>query len=260
MRSLSYVSAAIATVLLAAVPAAAQTTGAGVPDPASLPSSVLWAAGVAAFLGFMLGSFPPNDRDAAVKFDMGGAMVWAMAAALVVGGLALYMNSGAWVPAVYGIGFGCVLALLRLVSTRPAPTPSSLILAEGVNRATGETPKARLKAAERMYNKASFRSTHNERYFATRGRDWRFGAGGADARSMSILADAATRPSEDTFAILVVLVKDLPGEADQPAVIVVRGGANIVQVKVEQDGMTVPGFDKKIPASSISGTVGYAWR
>lgn len=245
---------AFATVLLAALPAAAQTAGgAAAADPIS--STVLWAAGIAGFLGFMLGSFPPNDEYAATKFDMGGALMWAVAAAAFVGGLFLFGSTGALVPAAYGVGLGVLIAGVRFLSTRPPRVPKNYAAINGVTRFEGATAKAKYKAAEKLYNNASF---NRNGYYATRGRDWRFN--GTSSEMLLMLGESCASPNPNTFAILVLLVRDLPGEPGEPAVIVVDSVEGLRKVKCEVDGITVPGFDKKIPAGSITGLVGYAWR
>jgi hypothetical protein len=254
---IAHLTGALATVILTALPAAAQTaTGAGAPDVASLPSNVLWAAGVAAFLGFMLGSFPPNDRDSAVKWDMSGALVWALAAAALVGGLFLYGSTHELFPAVYGVGFGALMGGLRLLTTRPPRQPKNYAAKNGVTRFDGENAKAKYKAAQKLYNNASFQ---NGNWYATRGRDWRYNDG-VPASLLEMLADSARSPSSEQLAILVFLVRELPGEPGEPAVIVVNGGEALRQMKVDRDGILVPGYDKKVPANVITGMVGYAWR
>lgn len=248
---------ALAAVILSAAPAFAQTPGST--DAFTLSSGTWWVIGIAAFLGFMLGSLRPNDPDAAVKWDMQGALMMAMAAAAIVFGIAAYLASGAWVPGIYGLGFGLFLCAMRFLMTRPAPRPTSRLLDEGVHRGEGDTARARYKAAERTYNRASFNSGSNSRYFASRGRDWRF-KNGADQSFVDMMVDSARNASSDTFDILVLLVSDLPGEAGVPAVLVVRGGQNLRKITAANGNLNLPCYDKPIPASSIRGLVGYAWR
>ncbi|MBX3152804.1 hypothetical protein KF728_21780 [Candidatus Obscuribacterales bacterium] len=251
---ISTLAGAFATVLLAALPAAAQAAdGASAADPIS--SSVLWAAGIAGFLAFMLGSFPPNDEYAGSKFDLGGAFIWGVAAAAFVGGMFLFGSTGVLVPAAYGMGLGVVLAGFRFLTTRPPRVPKNYAVKNGVTRFDGDSTRAKYKAAEKAYNNASF---NRNGYYATRGRDWRFN--GASSELLLMLGESAKSPNPNTFAILVLLVRELPGESGEPAVVVVDSVEGLRQVKCEADGITVPGYDKKIPAGSITGTVGYAWR
>jgi hypothetical protein len=256
MRILTMLGA-LATLALTALPAMAQTAGA-TPDPSvAISSGVMWAAGVAAFVGFMLGSIRPNDEYAATSFDMPGAIVTAIAAGLFVGGLALVATTGAWIPAVYGIGLGALLGVIRFLNTRPAARPQNCDLQPGVNRPEGADSRAKLKAAEKLYNKASF---HNGgRYYASRGRNWRY-SDGIPAADLSMIAESASNPRSDTFDILVMLVRELPGTTGEPAVIVVRGGAQLRLIKATANTISVPGVDLPIPASSVLGMVGYAWR
>ncbi len=224
-----------------------------------LSSSVMWAAGIAGFIGFLLGSVPPRGANRGWEFDMGGAVVVAMAAALLVGGITFGLTEGEWLAAAFPIGFGALLAGARILNTLPDSAPRNGNMENGVHRGTGETQKQRFRAAKSMYRRASFRSGDN--YYATRApREYDFGSAGASADYMNLLASATPYANSDTFDILVILVNELPGESEQPAVVVVRGSGNLRSVKVELDGLTVPDFDKKIPAKSIVAFVGYAWR
>lgn len=87
---------------------------------AGLPSGVLWAAGFAAFVGFIFGSVPPHGENRGWRFDMPGAVLWAAAGALVVGGLTSFALSGFAVPALVVSGFGLLLGVMRLIATRPS--------------------------------------------------------------------------------------------------------------------------------------------
>lgn len=252
---ISIMMGAMATLLLSALPAAAQAVGAAAPG-AGFSDGVLWMAGIAGFVGFMLGSIKPNDEYAGSKFDMPGAMVTGLAAAAFVGGFALFATTGALVPAVYGLGLGAVLGLFRYIDTRPAKTPKGGDLQPGVNRAEGADNKAKLKAAQKLYNRASF---HNGgRYFASRGREWRY-HDGASTSDLAMIFEGARRASSDTFDILVLLVRELPGSSE-PAVVVVRGASQLRLITVSDDSITVPGVNQVIPARAIVASVGYAWR
>lgn len=226
-------------------------------DP-GLSSTVLWAAGVAAFIGFIFGSVPPRGANRGWQFDMPGAVVWAVVAAAIVGGIASGLTTGVWAGPGIAIGLGLLFAFARIINTLPPRQPKGGDLLEVVNRAAGDTPKARLKAARRMYNNAGFQSGGR---YATRGlREWDFGKAGASVEYMNFLGGAVRNAYHDTFAILVILVNELPGEPDQPAVIVVNGPDKLRQVKVDAEGLLVPGYEKKIPGSAVSAFVGYAWR
>ncbi len=224
-----------------------------------LASSVLWAAGIAAFVGFIFGSVPLGRPNAGWEFDMGGAVVFAMAGALIFGGGVHILTTGLWMPAILAVGFGALLAGVRLINSMPARIPTNCEVKEGINRGEGDTPRAKWKSAKRLYNNASFRNGNS--YHATRSpRNWSFGSSGPDAGFLNMLAGSLANANHDQFDILVMLVSELPDEPGQPAVVVVRGSGALHHVKCEADGITVPGYDKKIPAKSISQLVGYAWR
>jgi hypothetical protein len=250
---------ALITLSFLALPLAAQAS-AHAPGQvlSSLPSAVLWLGGIAGFLGFLLGSIPPHDPDGGWKFDLLGAFAWAIAGSGVVGGLALHFNTGDWLVAGCAIGAGLLVALARFALTRPPRVPTSGDLNDGVNRAAGDSTEAKFKAAQRMYKAASF---HDGNYYATRSpRDFRFDEHGMTAEVAGALYQGLAQPSRGTFDILVLLVRELPGEPGQPAVVVVRGGANLKQVQLGKSTITLPGLSDTIPFKSIAATVGYAWR
>jgi hypothetical protein len=111
-----------------------------------------------------------------------------------------------------------------------------------------------MKDAERMYKKASF---HRGSYYATRSpRDFRYGATGAPARDLDLLKPGLAQANPNTFATLVVLVRELPDAPGEPAVIVAETSSAIV---VSANGITVPGVGL-MKAQTIAGMVGYAWR
>lgn len=253
---ISIMMGALATLALSALPAAAQTAGATPDAGLVLSSGVLWAAGIAGFVGFMLGSINPKDEYAASNFHMPGALLTGAAAAAFVGGIALYMSTGIWVPAIYGIGFGAVLGVVRFISTRPAPRPKRGDLNPGVNRAEGADNSAKLKAARKLWNRASFHNGGD--YYASRGREW-FYANGMSASDLSVIADGVAHASSSQFDILVLLVSEVPG-VGEPAVVVVRGSDQLRLVKVTADSLTVPGVESAIPGKAIVAAVGYAWR
>jgi hypothetical protein len=76
---------------------------------------------------------------------------------------------------------------------------------------------------------------------------------------MNMLRDSMANAYSDTFDTLVLLVRYLPEEAEQPAVVVVRGAANLRLVKVDGEGFSIPG-QPKILAKSVAAAVGYALR
>ncbi|MBX9694100.1 MAG: hypothetical protein K2Z81_17085 [Cyanobacteria bacterium] len=226
-----------------------------------LSSAVAWAAGIAGGIGFLVGSVPPRGANRGWEFDMGGAVLWAFSAALIVGGITFGLTEALWLTALFPIGLGVAFATMRVLTTLPPRAPHNGDLASGVHRAPGETQKQRLRAAKSMYRNASFRSSNSSGYYATRGlREFDFGSSGASAEYMRLLASGVAGANYDTFDILVVLVDSVPGEPGQPALVVVRGASTHRSIKIDTDGLTVPGFDKKIPASSILAFVGYAWR
>jgi len=239
------------------VSAAAQAATTAASSGGDIPSSVLWVGGIAAFFGFFLGSFPPNRGDmAASEWDMQGALLWALSMAGIFGGGSLYLHSGETIGLI-AAGAGALIALARFLTTRPPRVPKGAPLTDGVNRSQGDTPKARFKAAERAYNKASFQS--GSRYATRSPRDWRYGSAGMAIADFSMLADSLGSARSDTFDILLLLVRELPGEADQPAVIVVRGASQLRAVTRTGNAFTIPNVGE-IPAASIAGAIGYAWR
>lgn len=225
-------------------------------------TSVLWIGGIAAFLGFMIGSYRPsgkfgNDEYAASKFNMLGATVWALIGATLAGGLAAYASAGE-VIGLYAAAFGVILVGVRFLTMRGPSVPQNSDLADGVTRGQGASAKDKFKAVERLYKKASF---HRDSYYATRSPlDWRFKEGGMPLDTLNMMAGSMQDVSENVFGILVLLVRELPGEPGEPAVIVVRGSENLRACKVVNGTITVPGYDQSIPATSIAGAVGYAWR
>ncbi len=252
MRKIALSIFALANLALLAVPAYAS-------DGSVVQAGFTgWVIG-AAVLAFFLGSIPPNRGEAAGwEWDMKGALMWAVVAASLVAGIGNYMSTGALTPALYEIAVGVGVALLRIATTRPARTPKGADLTDGVNRVQGDSLRAKSKAAQRAYNNASF---HNGKgYYASRGREWNFGDGGVRPDFLEMLGSSMQRPSHDTFDILVLLVRELPGQVGEPGVVVVRGGANLRACKVAADGITLPDGTTKIAASTISASVGYAWR
>jgi|GEM_PF-2733162 len=238
--------------------AQAATTAAGSGDP-GIPSSVLWIGGIAAGLAFFLGSFPPNRGDmAASEWDMQGSLFWTVAMGGIFGGGALYLNSGDTIGLI-AAGFGALVGVTRLLTTRPPRVPKGAPLTDGINRAQGDSPKAKFKAAERAYNKASFQAGNSNRFATRAPRDWRYGAGGMAISDFTMLADSLASANSNTFDILLLLVRELPGEADQPAVIVVRGAAQLRTVTRNGNSFSIPQVGE-IPAASIAGAIGYAWR
>lgn len=253
---ISIMMGALATLVLSALPAAAQNVGAASPDAGlAISNGVLWAAGIAGFVGFMLGSINPNDEYAASKFHMPGALLTGAAAAAFVGGFALFFTTGVLLPAAYAMGVGAILGVARFISTRPAPRPKGGDLNSGVNLAEGTDARARLKAAQKMWNRASF---SDRGYYASRGREW-FYSNGMSASDLSVIGEGVKYANSSQFDILVLLVKEMPG-VGEPAVVVVRGTSQLRQVTVTADSITLPGVESPIPGKSIIAGVGYAWR
>jgi hypothetical protein len=223
-----------------------------------LPSAVLWAGGFAAFFGFILGSFPPNDEYAGIKFDFPGALIWALAAGGAVGGLFLWVTTGAMIG-LAAVGIGAALGGLRMFATRGPSAPKGQPVQDGVNRFVGDSSKAKFKAAERMYRRASFA---NGEWYATRSpRDWRFGDEGMDAETLSMLADATAGARSNVLEVLVLLVRELPGQPGEPGVIVVRGTDKLRAVTADKsnNALVIPDVGT-VPGKTIAGAVGYAWR
>ncbi len=225
---------------------------------AGLPSAVLWAAGFAAFVGFIFGSVPPHGENRGWRFDMPGAMLWAAAGALVAGGLASFAVSGMMLPALLASGFGLLLGVMRLIATRPPQSPREVEVQHGITRVEGDTPAAKFKAAKRLYYRASFRSGQNS--WATRGlKEFSFGSAGMTAEDLELLKSGTSRAFPDTFDILVLLVTQLPGSENEPGLVVVRGAQNLRQIQFGADHIEIPG-EGKVLARTVSAMVGYAWR
>jgi len=217
-------------------------------------STALIAAAIAGFFGLVIGSLPPNDPDAGAKLDGTGALLWAIAAAAIVGGLTEGLSSGSWTTALTTIVIGFLVAGSRMASTRPAEIPTSLILQNGINRPQGATQAEKMKNAERMFRKASIRRNN---YFATRSpREYRYGAQGATAADLELIGSSLPFASPDTFGTLVLLVSELPGLPGEPAVIVAQTDESMT---VDKTGVDIPGVGFFKPAT-ISASVGYAWR
>lgn len=223
-----------------------------------MPTSVLWMGGIAAFLGFFIGSITPNDEYAASKFDLRGALLWALAGATFAGGLTLFAADTHVYNGLYAAGFGAVIAIFRLVATRGPRVPRNNDLPDGITRGQGASSKEKFKYVERLYKNASF---HRDNYYATRSpRDWRYGDSGINAEDLQMLAESLKTAYDNVFGILLILVRELPSEPGEPAVIVVRGSKDLRACKVENGALTVVGCEAPIPAATIAGVIGYAWR
>lgn len=223
-----------------------------------VPSAVLWAAGFAAFVGFIFGSVPTSGENRGWRFDMQGALLWAMAAGLVAGGLVSCALTGLALPALAAMGLGGLCGMMRLIATRPPRTPRQADLPHGITRVTGDSPAAKAKAAKRLYYNASFRSGDN--YWATRGlKEFSFGSAGMTADDLAFLKSGTLRAYPDTFDILVLHVTCLPGTENEPGVVVVRGAQNLRQITYGADYLELPGIGK-VQARTVCAMVGYAWR
>ncbi len=224
-------------------------------------STVWWVSAVAAGVGFLLGSVPPRGANRGWEFDMPGAVLWAVSAGLICGGLASGLSTGAWLPALVAAGLGIALGGARIVASLPPRVPQNNEVNPGVTRVEGDTVKAKFKAAKRLFNNASFRSRPDSNYFATRGLKefWYGSGGGMPAYDLETLSYGLAGCQSDTFDILVLLVDRLPTEENQPAVIVVRGVSELRKVLIGKDYIEVPEVGK-IDARWVAGMVGYAWR
>lgn len=183
-------------------------------------------------------------------------------AAILLGGVAWGVGTGHWIVVVAPIAL-CVLILLMLFAESTsdgsrADRSSAYELSSVVNRATGTTLESRLQKARDMYNSANFRSDEGFSIYTHRGRDWYFDSDGANPRHMESLRDRIAHADIYTFGILVILVRSLPGELEQPAVIVVEGLDNLRSCEVREDSIKVPGYDPEISARSIEAFVGFA--
>jgi hypothetical protein len=249
MRNYRQIAALAALILIVVY-----VVGWGVPS-----ASVLWVSGIVGFVAFLIGSTPRNDEK---DFELEGAVVWGVAMAALSGGFEYWWQTPHRLISAgsIGIGIGVALVLMRLISTRPPRRPRTYQLQDGVNRAFGDDLQSRLKAAYKLYNKASF--SDGARYAARGNGDHRYGAQGIPVEDLRTLGELLSRwVSSSALAILVLLVRELPGECAQPAVIVVKDLQHVgEQIVVDDTGIVVPGFDKKIPANAIAAVVGYAWR
>lgn len=235
-----------------AMAAAAPTSGVAEMASSALPGSVLWVAGGAAALGFLLGSVPKDDG---WGFDGTKALAWGASAGLVAGGLGAALH-GAVGLGLAGAAVGAGVAGLHYLS-QERPTVSSVKLESGVNTLPGETEKQRFKNAEKAYNKASFERGGQ---YATRGRiEWTYGDKGADSEFVSVLRDACQHPSSDTFDILVMLTRNLPAAQEEPAVVVVRGGEQLRSLEFGPSAIKLAD-GTEVPYASVRAGVGYAWR
>jgi hypothetical protein len=219
------------------------------------------SAGIAAFLGFIIGSVPPRGENRGWEFDLKGALSWMITAAGIVGGIAQYLSTGRISPAIYAVAIAVLVAFFRWYATRPPREPHDCILSSGVNRISGAGTQAqKFKKAERRYKNASFSAGSSSRFAARSPTDFRFGKNGIDAHTLGILKESVEDPYPEVFDILVILMRELPTAPGEPAVVVVRGSQCLRTVKIESDGLTVPGYNQKLPASAVAGVVGYAWR
>lgn len=246
--------AALALIVVSVVPAFAQSAS---ESASSIPSAVLWISGIAAVLGFLIGSVPPRGENRGWEFDTQGSILWGFAAAAIAGGGTLLLTSGMLFPGALICAVGFVAAIARIIATRPPRVPMNFDLADGINRAEGDDTKSRMKVARKMFHNASFK--YNGRYATRSPRVWTFGKQGPDSGMLSMMGEVCQDPHYDTFDILVILVRELPFEPGQPAVIVVRGGNQLRATRVGNGSLTPPS-GPALPASSIEAMVGYAWR
>ncbi len=255
MRLLTSAATLVFT-MFAASAAFAQTSAATSPD-AGISSGVLWAAGIAAFLGFLIGSVPPRGENRGWSFDSQGALMWSFAAAGIVGGGAYINSTGSWFPGLWACLVGAAFGVMRVLMTLPPRVPKNYDLQDGINRAEGADPKSRSKAAKKMFRNASF---NNNGWYATRApREWHFGNAGPNQEMLDMLKETMEDSRPSTFDILVIHVRELPFEPGQPAIIVVRGGSQLQATRVGAGSLTPPS-GPALPASSIEAMVGYAWR
>jgi hypothetical protein len=157
------------------------------------------------------------------------------------------------------VGVGAVLGAMRMFATRPPRAPKGKPIEDGVNRLQGDSYKTKFKAAERMYRNASFA---DGTWYATRSpRDWRFGDEGMDAETLNMLVQSASTARSNVLQVLVLLVRELPGQPGEPGVIVVRGEDKLRAVTADNsnNALVIPDVGS-VPGKTIAGAVGYAWR
>lgn len=237
--------------LVAATPAYAQSTT----TSTGLPNSVLWVAGLAAFLGFLVGSVPPRGENRGWTFDSQGALMWAIATGSIAGGITYIISSATWFPGLWACLLGSAFSLMRIVLTRPPRVPTNFDLEDGINRAQHIDPRRRLRLAKKMFKNASFHD-NNGRYATRAPREWYFDSKGPSQQLLHMLHDAI---ESHEFNILVILVRELPFESGQPAVIVVRGANQLLATRIGAGSITPPS-GPALPAANIEALVGYAWR
>ncbi len=249
-------AAALAFTVLSAVPAYAQSSAAS--TSTGVPSSVLWVAGLAAFLGFLIGSVPPRGENRGWTFDSQGALMWAIAAGGIAGGATHVSTTGEWFPGLWASLIGAAFGVMRILLTRPPRVPTNFDLQDGINRAEDVEPKRRRKLAKKMFNNASFHDVHGR--YATRAPiEWKFDSKGPNQEMLDTLREAIDMRSYSQFDILVILVRELPFEPGQPAVIVVRGSNQLLATRIGAGSITPPS-GPALPAANIEAMVGYAWR
>lgn len=220
-----------------------------------VPSGVVWSAVIAFVFGFVMGSAPA--RDSGMDFDGRGGLYAGLSASSIVGGIALALTEMTLTPGLYLVGLGILLALGRWLDRRPLPVPKSIHLAEGVNRASGESLRKRAKSAREMFLGASFQKDQFGRQ-AIRHLEVNYGSDGALSADLEFIKQDVERASPRTFAILLLHVSTVPGEQDQPGVVVVQGVGSLKKLQIDsgsvttEDGVTVQ-------ASTIISSVRYSW-
>ncbi len=112
----------LALLVICALPALALAgDGGAAGDAEGMSTQVKWAAGILGFVGFILGSVPFDRYNYGSQFDMGGAVVGALAGALVGGGVAEMLTTGVLLPGIFAAGFGALLIVIRVINMMAPP-------------------------------------------------------------------------------------------------------------------------------------------
>jgi hypothetical protein len=240
-----------------------------------IPQYFFWVLAIAGAVGFVAGSAPsyvPVHRGFRPRRDMAAGLVHAAIFAAILGGLALLprlirLDQGA-VEGVLGVGLflsGDALAVYYAGRSAAPRVPRNCDLQTGINRGQGASYLAKYLDVKRLYTFASFHggwqnSQSNVNYFATRSPlDYHCGDEGMSPELLARLKKGIEAARYDTFAILLLLVRELPGEPDAPAVIVVRGLDELRRLEIDTNGIAVPGVGI-VPARTITDNTAYAWR
>lgn len=127
----------------------------------------------------------------------------------------------------------------------------------GTNLVSGCKSTQRSAVASKMLDQASFSSNAYDGIRTL--QHFRFGASGPSASYMQMLQQDLKTADNLSFGVLAILVKQLPDQPDEPALLVIQDADQLRLTQADADGISVPFYAHKINASAIVATTTYAW-